>query len=117
MKPEVVLSNEFEVIDERAGDQSMPQREEIKQKPSQNRDIGHVASPKQSVGNSTVLMGSVVPKQPTVKPAAIGGLSKTIEKSKPKDVKNTNLEKTQPSKKTASAGVGMMAMPAKKSES
>jgi len=79
MKPEVVLSNEFEVIDERAGDQSMPQREEIKQKPSQNRDIGHVASPKQSVGNSTVLMGSVVPKQPTVKPAAIGGLSKTIE--------------------------------------
>jgi hypothetical protein len=77
IKPEVVLSTEFEVHVEKAGDQSVPANSKV------NKDIGNVVSPKHSAGNSTVLMGSVVPKQPTVKPATIGGLSKTIDKTKP----------------------------------
>jgi hypothetical protein len=65
------------------------------------------------------MMGSVVPKQPTVKPAAIGGLSKTIDKSKPKEEKKS-LEKTQPSKKTTSVSpatrVEMMPLPGQKNQ-
>lgn len=78
---------------------------------NQNKDIGHVASPK-SAGNSTVMMGSVVPRQPVQKPA-LGGLSQSMEPRAPSKVTSKDQKKTS-SNSPATRGTGVMNMPAKK---